>query len=133
MLRNFLIEWSDVVAATAVMKNSDDGTVGTCHRADDAALGAALGTEGDNLHQHLVAMHGRTHGGRRNKYISRELCLEAFVKRGGIGGNESEAIAMHAQSSDYSVLACAGLRNRVAIRIELNQLTTASQTLQTLG
>ena len=40
---------------------------------------------------------------------------------------------MHAQFSDQNVLARDGLRNRVAVRIDLNQLATAHQALQVLG
>src|SRR5271170_6915635 len=40
---------------------------------------------------------------------------------------------MHAQSSDKSVVVGSGLRNRVAVRIDLCQLTAAYKMLQALG
>src|SRR5579872_2448366 len=96
LLRNLLIKWRDVVAATAVMKNSHDCTVGTRYRPHNAAFGSAIGTDCDNLHQHMVAMHCGSYGGRRNENVSGKLCLEFFVNRGRVGGDESEAVAMHA-------------------------------------
>ena len=75
MLRYFLIDRRDEVAAIAVMKNSHHRAVSTRHRAYDAALGSAIGPDRDNLHQHMVAMHGGAYGGRRNENISGKLHL----------------------------------------------------------
>ena len=56
-----------------------------------------------------------------------------WVEGSGIGSDKTVAIAMHAQLSDQNVLAGSGPRNRVAVRIDLNQLATVDQALQVLG
>src|ERR1700680_1499137 len=106
--------------------SADDG-------ANDAAFGAAIGSDRADLYQHAVPVHRRAYGGRRDENIPGELRVEACVERGGVGGDEPVAVAMHAQFSDKNVFARGSLRNRVAVGIDLDQLTTAHQALQALG
>ena len=43
------------------------------------------------------------------KISPESLCLETRIESGGIGGDEAEAVAMHAQLPDYSFLPAAAL------------------------
>ena len=76
-------------------------------QAHDAALGAAIRTNIDDFYQHAIAVHGRTHSGRRDENISRQARLEAFVERAGFGDHKAETITMHAQTADRHILAAA--------------------------
>ena len=120
LLRKFLVNRSDVIAATAVVKFSHHGGVGATDQAHDAAFGAAVRTNIPDFNQHPVAVHGRAHRWRRNENISRQPRLQAFLERTGFGDDKTEAVAMHAQPADGKVLASSGLGNGIAVGIYLH-------------
>src|ERR1039458_9176385 len=115
------------------MKDSDHGAMSTDDWANDAAFGTSVGPDRADFYQHAIAVHRRAHGRRRNENVSGELRLEACVERGGVRGDKPVAVAMHAQLSNQNVFACNGFGNREAVRIDLNELTTAHQAVQAVG
>src|SRR5882757_5454803 len=50
------------IEAAAVVKNSDHSGMGTYHRPHDAAFGAAIRANRDDIDQHAVAVHGVADG-----------------------------------------------------------------------
>ena len=133
LLRKFLVNRSDVIAAAAVVKFSHHGGVGATDQAHDAAFGAAVRTNIPDFNQHPVAVHGRAHRWRRNENISRQPRLQAFLERTGFGDDKTEAVAMHAQPADGEVLASSGLGNGIAVGIYLALTDPDYQLLQALG
>ena len=67
------IEGLHEVVAAAVVKNSDYGGMSTHDGANDAAFGAAILTDGNDVDQHAVPMHGVADGVGGDENISREL------------------------------------------------------------
>ena len=106
--------------------------MGPADQTNDAAFSPAIGTNVADLHQHAVAVHGRTHRRRRNKNISRKLCLQAFVQRTGFGNDKAEAIAVHAEPPDCHVFSRGSLGNGIAAGIHFHQLAHCCQVFQSL-
>src|SRR5579863_4861010 len=132
-LGNLLVDRRDIVPAIAVVKDSHDRAVCTDDGTNDATFSAAVGADRADLHQHAVAVHCRAYRGWRNENIPREQRFKVRVEGSGIGSDKTVAVAVHAQFSYQNVLAGSGLRNRVAIRVDLNQLATVNQALQARG
>ena len=100
------------------------------HRANDAPFGAAIRTSSHNIDQHAIAVHGISDRVRRNKDVSRQERFERRTQRIRVRNDEAETIAMHGQPSRNKILVGCGLRQRVAIGIQLNQLPCCDQLLQ---
>ncbi len=77
-------------------------------------------------------MHRRPNKRRRDKNVSRKLRFQALIERTGIRKDEPETVAVHAESSDYQILASGGFRNRVAVRIYLHKLAASRELVQFL-
>jgi hypothetical protein len=58
LLRDFLVNWGDVVISGAVMEGADHGWVAAGKHPQDATLGAAIILLATEFDQHLVAVHG---------------------------------------------------------------------------
>ena len=103
------------------------------HRPHDTALGAAIGTNGDDVDQHAVAVHGVADGVRGDEDIPRQTRLKGRTQRAGVGDNKAKAVAVHGETSNDQVLiilAGSGLRQSIAIRIKLNQFAGSNQFLE---
>src|ERR1700728_536115 len=127
------VDWLYGVVAGAVVENSDDGGMCAHHRTHDAAFGAAIGTSGDDIDQHAIAVHGIADGVRRDENIAHEARLERRTQRTGVGDDEAEAVAVHGEAADdqvFVILVGCGLRQSVAIGIELNQFSCGDQLLE---
>src|SRR5437870_13547446 len=68
-LRDFLIDWRDVIAM-AIMKNADDSRMGAVDGADNSSLCTAIRPDGAALDKHAIYVHRRAVGGRWNEYVS---------------------------------------------------------------
>src|SRR5437016_1755486 len=66
LLRDFSIKRGHVVVAIAIVEDADHSAMGTMERPHDAAFGATVGTKCGDLHQHAIAVHGRTDSRRRD-------------------------------------------------------------------
>ena len=60
LLGDFLVDGSDVIVARAVMKRAHYGRVAAGEHPQDASFGAAVVAFAAQLHQHLIAVHGRS-------------------------------------------------------------------------
>ncbi len=132
LLRYFLIDRSDVVPPAAIVKFPHDGRVSPSDQAQDTAFGAAVRTNVADLDDHAIAVHGRSHGRRRNEDVSHQSCLQARLERIGFRNYKTEAVAMHGQPSHRHVLAGGGLRNGIAVRPHLLKLAARHQVLKAL-
>ncbi len=91
------------------------------------------GRIGHDVDQHAVAVHGIPDGVGRDENIARETRLERRAERTRIGDHEAEAVAVHGEAPDNKILvilANGGLRQCVAVGIELNQLAGGDQLLE---
>ena len=95
-LGDLLVDGPYVVATWAVVEDADDRRMGAGNRPDDASFGAAVGADRAHLDQHEIAVHGESHGWRRDENVSGEARFEGCMKRSGIRSDEAEAVAMHA-------------------------------------
>ncbi len=91
----FFVDGLDVVVAVSVVEDADYRRMGTRQGADDAAFGAAIGTDGTDFDQDAVTVHGGCGGVRRNEDIAGETGLQTGIERSGVGNHEAEAVAMH--------------------------------------
>src|SRR6185437_5071225 len=92
-LSDLLVNRGDVVAARAVVEDSDYGRMGAVQSAKNTAFGAAVGFDRADFHQHAVAVHGSADGGRRNKDVACESRAQCFIRRPRFGNDKAEAIA----------------------------------------
>src|ERR1700690_2487013 len=58
LLRDFFVDWGDVVVSGTAMEGADDRRIAAGKHTQDAALGAAIFLLASELYQHLVAVHG---------------------------------------------------------------------------
>ncbi len=70
---------------------------------------------------------------RRNEDIAGEAGLETRIERSGFGNHEAEAVAMHGQAADQQVASLGGLRNGVALGVDLQQFAFADERVQAVG
>src|SRR5947209_17998278 len=73
-LRDFLIDWRDVIAM-AIMKNADDSRMGAVDGADNSSLCTAIRPDGADLDKHAISVHRRADCGRWNENVSGEAGL----------------------------------------------------------
>ncbi len=83
-----------------------------------------------DIDQHAIAMHGISDSVRRNKDVSNHACLHRWAERACVRNDEAETVAVHGQPSRNKILVGGGLREGVAIGIQLNQLSCCDQLLQ---
>ena len=100
------------------------------YRSHDAAFGAAIGTNGADVDQHAVAVHGVADGVGRDEDVSHETRLERRTQRACIRDDEAETVAVHGEASDDQIFVGRGLRQSVAVGVELNQFACCDQLLQ---
>ena len=100
--------------------------------AKDAAFGTAIGTDGGDFDQNAVAVHRGADGVRRDEDIASQAGFQTSVERSGFGNREAEAVAMHGQPADQQVASLGGLRNSVALGVDLQQFAFADECVQTV-
>ena len=105
VLRDLFVDRRDVVVPQPVMKGADHGGVAAGEHAQDTTLGAVSFSLAAQLHQHLVAVHGRPEGLGGDVNVARDGDALA-----GVGHNEPVPVAMHGQASGDEVLPGCGLR-----------------------
>jgi hypothetical protein len=67
------------------------------------------------------------------KDIANQMRLERRTQGTGVGDDEAEAVAVHGEAPDDQILVrlgCGGLRQGVAVGIDLNQFSGGDQLLQ---
>src|SRR5450432_2196315 len=111
-LRDLLVNGRHEVAARAVVKNTDNRSVGAGHGTEDASFGAAIGTDRAHLDQDEIAVHGEAYRGWRNENVAGKTRLEARMERGRIGCDKTETVAMHVEFSHNKILIRCGIRMR---------------------
>src|SRR5947207_3601497 len=114
---NLLIDRSDIVATIAIVENSNDRRMRTKNRAHDSAFGTSVRADGTDFDQHPISVHRRANGRRGNEDVALNTGLQAFGWRSRVRKNETETVAVHAQSTGNEVLSRSCLRNRVTVRI----------------
>ena len=97
------------------MEDADHSRMGARQRAQDAAFGAAIGTNVADFDEDAVAVHGRADGMWRNKDVAGQTGLETRIERSGFRDHEAEAVAMHGQAANEGVASRGRLRNGVAL------------------
>ena len=117
----------------AVVESSNDGRVSPAHRPDNTSFGPAVGTDGANLNQHAVAVHGGTDKRRWDENIPGKARFQGFIECAGIGDDEAEAIAMHAEASFQHILSGGGVGKGVAVRIHAQELAAGHQAFELPG
>ncbi len=128
------------------MKDTDHGRIATGENAQDAALGSAIVTRSAacetgahrgprdvalrcEFHQHLIAVHGRTDGRRRNEDVAVDRRPLA-----GVGDDEAVAVAVHDEAARNQVLTGRGMFGQgVAVATGFDQASALDQRLQALG
>src|SRR6266436_2746384 len=65
-----------VISTTAVVEDADHRGVGTVYCANDAAFGAAVGTDVGDFHQDLIAVHGGADLVRGDEDVASEFRFE---------------------------------------------------------
>ena len=55
-----------------VVELAHHGGMSAAYRTQDAAFGAAVGTDGANFDQHTIAVHGGAYSMRRDENIARD-------------------------------------------------------------
>src|SRR5581483_493960 len=130
VLRNFFVDWSDVVLAAAVMKSSHHGRLGAADYANDPALGAAVRPNCGDFHEHAISVHRGANRGRRNKNVTFQGFLQTRINGTGVGDNKAVAVAVHAEPARDHVLAARRLGRCIPFRIHLNELTAVYQPAQ---
>ena len=128
--RDLAVNWLHGIVAVAVMKNPDDGRMRAHHRSHDAAFGAAIRTCGDDVDQHAVTVHGIADRMRRDEDISYQARLKRSTQRACVRNDKAEAVAVHGEASDDQILVGCGLRQGVAVGVELNQFPSGDQLLK---
>ena len=131
-MRDFLVNRGDIVAAAAIVKLCYHSGVGTADQPQNTAFSAAVGANIADFRQYPVTMHRRTDGRGRNENISSQACLQALVERTGLRDDEAEAVAVHAQAPDCQIFSRCGLRNGIAVGIDLHQLPLGDELLEPL-
>ena len=64
---NLLIDGGDIVAAIAIVENSNDRRMCAKNRAHDSAFGTSVRADGTDFDQYPVSVHRRANGRRRNE------------------------------------------------------------------
>ncbi len=100
LLSDLLVDGSHVIVSRAVMEGANHGGITAGEHAQDAAFGAAVVLLAAEFYQHLVAVHGRAYGVRRNEDIAFQ-----GAALGGVRNDEAVAVAMHAEAAGDEVLA----------------------------
>ena len=114
------------------MKTPDYSGMGAAYRPHNASFGATAGAEGADLNQHAVAVHGRSNSRRWNENVSSQARFQTCVKRTGVGNDEAKTVAVHAQPSNHKVLAWVGLRDCVAIGVNMKKVAAGHQPFEAL-
>ena len=91
---------------------ADNKLVPAVRDAQHAALGASIGTDGPDLDQHFVAVHGIEGCRRSDVDVSADLFAQCRI----VGSDESVAVAVHGEASGDEILAGrSGARQGVAV------------------
>ncbi len=101
--------------------------------ADDAPFGASVGADVGDVHEHHVSVHGVADLVRRNEDVAGDALLELCGERFGVGNDEAEAVAVHGEASGDEIFVGGGLRERVAVGVEGDELPALDQLLQMIG
>src|SRR6266536_1564726 len=112
------------------MEDSDNCGMRSIERPNNASLGPPIIADVGNFHQYTVAVHRWSDRMRRNKDISRKPGLQVRGRRSEVRNHKSESIAVKAEFPRDEVFSRRGLRNRVSVRVNGNQLTAGNQFLQ---
>jgi len=81
----------------AVVKDSDDGGMGTLNSAHDSAFRSPVRPNAHDFHQRAVAVHGGADRVRGNENIAREAGFESGRGRCQIRDHEAETVAMQTE------------------------------------
>ena len=111
------------------MKGADNGWIASGEHAQDAALGAAVFLLAAEFDQHLIAVHGRADGGRRDEDVAFDR--GALI---GIGDDKAVAVAMHGEAAGDEVLASGGVGGEgVTVAAGLDEVGALHQRAQAFG
>ena len=115
------------------MEGADNRWIAASEHAQDVAFGTAIvgraRTLAGELDQHLIAVHCRADGGRRDEDVARDR--KALP---GIRDDEAVAVAMHGEAAGDEVLACGGVPGqRIAVAASLDQAAALDQRCNPAG
>src|ERR1035438_7686284 len=98
----------------------------------DASFRAPIRTHVAHADQHEVPVHGVANEMRGDENIARKPRLERRAQRLRVWNDKPESIAVHGQPSRDQILVGDGLRQRVTVRVALNQRSAGHQFPQEL-
>src|SRR5277367_4907851 len=108
------------------MEDSDDGWIAASKNADNAAKLAAVGARGQQLDEHLVALHGGVDLVGRDE----DVFADGSAGLTAVRPDETVTVAMQVEASGSEVVAgevLAVLAQRPVVAIELGEMTRGGQ------
>ena len=114
------------------MEDTNHRGVGAVDGADDAAFGAAVGTDVSDFDQDLIAVHGGADLVRGDEDVAGESGFQGGAQRFGVGDDEAEAVAVHGETPGNEILVGGGLGEGIAVGVDWNELAGFDELLQAL-
>ena len=111
------------------MENANDCRMSTIDGTDYSAFGTAVWTDIRDVHQDQVTVHGRGDLVRGDEDVACEFGFQ-LAQRFGIGDDEAESVAVHAETSGDEVFVGGGLRKLITVGVDCNQLAAFDQLLE---
>jgi hypothetical protein len=128
-LCDFCIYGDYIVSSAAVVEYAYYRGMGAVDGPYYAAFGAAVGADIRYVSQDLVAVHRRADLMRGDEDVACEFGFQ-LAYRLGIGDDEAESVAVHAQASSNEVLVGGGLGELVAVRVDGDEFASLDQLLE---
>src|SRR5581483_9765885 len=126
VLLHLLVHGRDVILAGAMVEGAYDRRVPTRQHSEDPALGSSVFLLSTQLHQYLVAVHGRSNCRRRNENVAFDR-----APLPGIWDDEAIAVAVHREASGDEVLVDSGVfGKRVTVTPGFDQACALDQSLK---